>query len=215
VRGAALALLAGSVLSVGAPVAWWAQDARGREFGGGAAQQLAAPPSPTPAAVPAPHRRVATRPALLADVVDPPVRVDLDGTAAPVDPVGLDRDRQVVVPRDVRRAGWYSSGPQPGDRSGAAVLVGHADDAVQGLGAFARLHDLRAGAEVVVRTAAGDELTYEVVSRERIGKAEVPMGRLFSRTGAPRLVLISCGGEFDPRTRSYSDNVVVTAVPRR
>ena len=221
-RAAALALLAGSLLSVGAPAAWWAQDVRDREFGAPVAErladpQLAAPPPPTPAAVPASpstRRDVPTRPALLEDVVDPPVAVRLDGTTVPVDPVGLDPDRQVVVPEDVRRAGWYASGPQPGDRAGSAVLVGHADDATQGLGTFARLRELPRGAEVVVRTAQGDDLAYEVVSRERFRKAEVPMTRLFTRTGAPRLVLISCGGEFDAETRTYSDNVVVTAVPR-
>lgn len=216
-RGAALTLLAGCLLSAGAPAAWWAQERRDREFGGVVAQQLATPPSPTPTAAPvaAPARpEVPTRPARLRDVVDPPVEVRLAGTTAPVDPVGLDGDRQVVVPEDVRRAGWYASGPQPGDPAGSAVLVGHADDATQGLGTFARLRELRAGAEVVVRTASGDELTYEVTSRERFRKTEVPLTRIFSRTGPARLVLVSCSGDFDPVTRTYSDNVVVTAVPR-
>jgi hypothetical protein len=40
------------------------------------------------------------------------------------------------------------------------------------------------------------------------------MDRLFSPEGPHRLVLISCAGAFDPATRSYADNVAVTAVPR-
>jgi len=31
--------------------------------------------------------------------------------------------------------------------------------------------------------------------------------------GAPRLVLITCGGRFDPVARSYEDNIVVYAEP--
>jgi sortase (surface protein transpeptidase) len=120
----------------------------------------------------------------------------------------------VVVPEDVRRAGWYAPGPQPGDRAGSAVLVGHADDADQGLGTFAGLRELAAGDEVVVRTASGRDLVYDVVSFERFSKSEVPMSRLFSTRGAHRLVLISCGGAFDRERRTYADNVVVTAVPR-
>ena len=97
----------------------------------------------------------------------------------------------------------------------AEVLVGHADDADQGLGTFAGLRELAAGDEVVVRTASGRDLVYDVVSFERFAKAEVPMDRLFTTQGPHRLVLISCGGAFDPVRRTYADNVVVTAVPRR
>jgi hypothetical protein len=161
---------------------------------------------------------VSTASARLADVVDPrdpPVEVRFAARAAPLDAVGLDAARQVVVPEDVRRAGWYATGPQPGDRAGSAVLVGHADDADQGLGTFAGLRDLRAGDDVVVRTTSGRELAYDVVSFERFAKAEVPMSRLFTTQGPHRLVLVSCGGAFDPERRTYADNVVVTAVPRR
>ena len=234
-RRAALALGAGLVLAGGAPSGWLLTQDSGGEFGAAAAQDLrAAAPPPTvptgpasPAADPVPTAALApvplaapvgTRSARLPDVVaprDPPVAVRLAGGTAAVDPVGLDEDRQVVVPEDVRRAGWYAAGPQPGDRAGSAVLVGHADDAEQGLGTFAVLRDLRAGAEVVVRTASGRDLVYEVVSFERFAKAEVPMDSLFATDGPHRLVLISCGGAFDPLRRTYADNVVVTAVPRR
>lgn len=36
---------------------------------------------------------------------------------------------------------------------------------------------------------------------------------LFTTTGAPRLVLITCGGPFDLATRTYLDNIVVFATP--
>ena len=232
---AALALVAGLVLAGGAPTGWLLTQGGGGEFGTAAAQDLrAAAPAPTvptgpasPAADPVPTAATApvplaapvgTRSARLPDVVaprDPPTEVRLGGRVAPLDGVGLEANGQVVVPEDVDRAGWYAAGPQPGDRAGSAVLVGHADDAEQGLGTFAVLRDLRAGAEVVVRTASGRDLVYEVVSFERFAKAEVPMDRLFATDGPHRLVLISCGGAFDPVRRTYADNVVVTAVPRR
>ena len=233
-RPAALALAGGLVLATAAPGGWLlARDGAG-EYGGAAAQALvsapAAPPgpvapaTPTAPASPAPDagavgsRVVATASARLPDVVaprDPPAEVRFAGRTAPVDAVGLDRARQVVVPEDVRRAGWYAAGPQPGDRTGSAVLVGHADDADQGLGTFAGVRELAAGDQIVVRTASGRDLVYDVVSFERFAKAEVPVDRLFTTRGAHRLVLVSCGGAFDPASRTYADNVVVTAVPRR
>ncbi len=222
-RGAALALVGGLVLAASAPGGWLLLGGAD-PYGSAVAVSLAAPASPTTPAPPAPGtgvvgpRQVTTTPARLADVVDhrdPPAEVRLAGRTAPVVPVGLDGARQVVVPDDVRRAGWYAAGPQPGDRAGSAVLVGHADDADQGLGTFAALRALEAGDAVVVRTASGRELVYDVVSFERFAKAEVPMSRLFTTSGAHRLVLVSCGGAFDPVRRTYADNVVVTAVPRR
>ena len=39
------------------------------------------------------------------------------------------------------------------------------------------------------------------------------MDRWFDRTGAPRLVLVTCGGAFRRDIGHYTDNVVVTAEP--
>ena len=36
---------------------------------------------------------------------------------------------------------------------------------------------------------------------------------LFARDGTPRLVLITCGGNFNRALDSYDDNVVVIAIP--
>jgi hypothetical protein len=221
-RRATVALLVGSLLAVGAPAGWLlAGGPAAAQYGGDAAEALA-PAAPAPA--PAPETvtqpgppSIATQSARLVDVVqaaDPPVEVRVGGRSAGVDAVGLDAERLVVVPDDVLRVGWYQPGPAPGDDAGSAVLVGHVDDREQGLGTFAVLRDLQAGDEVVVRTASGRELVYDVLALEQFVKAEVPMERLFSSEGPPRLVLISCAGEFDPATRSYRDNVVVTAVPR-
>ena len=221
-RRAALALVSGVLLATAAPGGWLLLRG-GDEYGAAAVEALADPVPPTVPVPLAPGTgtvgapQVATSSARLVDVVDPrdpPAEVRFADRSAPVDAVGLDAARQVVVPEDVRRAGWYAAGPQPGDRAGSAVLVGHADDADQGLGTFATLRDLRPGNEVVVRTASGRELAYSVVSFERFAKAEVPMDRLFTTQGPHRLVLVSCGGAFDPVRRTYADNVVVTAVPR-
>jgi hypothetical protein len=215
VRRALVALLGGSLLLAIAVGAWWAE--RGPEFGAGTAESLASPAPRSPASpTPAPTG-VGVSSARLADlappVLDPPVELVLAGQAAPVVPVGVEGDGLVEVPEDVREVGWYRHGPAPGDDAGSAVLVGHLDDARQGLGVLAGLRGLQVGAPVEVRRAGGEVLRYRVVAREQWDKGEVPMARLFDRSGPPRLVLVSCAGSFDPATRSYSDNVAVTAVP--
>ena len=159
-RRATAALVSGVLLSAGVPAGWLLSDGGSPpEYGQAVARSLRERPAPVTAPVlrpPIPTRAgpaVRTTSARAADVLvrpDPPAAVRFAGRRAPVDPVGLDADRRVVVPSDVRRAGWYEPGPAPGDRTGSAVLVGHVDDRDQGLGTFAGLRDLRAGDGVVV-----------------------------------------------------------------
>lgn len=222
-RSALLTVVGGLLLAVGAPGGWLlaTRSAAGdAEFGQDQAVRLELP-EPAPPAAPVRvrpvEREVATRPARLRDLrpraVDQPVSLRLPDGVADVAPVGVDADSQVVVPDDVQTLGWYRFGAAPGDRAGSAVLVGHVDGHGRGLGRFAALRELSRDDEVQVRLRSGKVLAYRVVAREQWDKQEVPVGRLFARTGSPRLVLLSCAGSFDARTRSYSDNVAVTAVP--
>ncbi len=130
----------------------------------------------------------------------------------PVDPVGVLADGNVEIPADPSHAGWWAAGSAPGDPAGATVLVGHLDSATRGLGAFAALLDVSLGDEVQVSDASGAVSRYAISGRQQVSKAALPAS-VFSREGAPRLVLVTCGGRFDPRTHHYDDNIIVTAQP--
>ena len=45
------------------------------------------------------------------------------------------------------------------------------------------------------------------------GKLMLPRERIWRNTGPEELVLITCGGEFNPEIRSFKSNIVVYAVP--
>jgi hypothetical protein len=209
----------GLALTVGAPVVW--QATRPATDVGDVslppiAPQRPAPTSPAPAAAdPADPPRV-TRglaalrvPAAAAPVGVTIARVDMD---APVIPVGVADDGQMEVPDDVTTVGWYRFGATPGGE-GSAVLAGHVDSRTQGVGAFYDLIEVMPGDRVTVLYEDGTRRRFEVTGRRQIAKAQVPLERVFARAGPPRLVLITCGGSFDPGSRSYDSNVVVTAVP--
>jgi len=134
------------------------------------------------------------------------------GVDSAVDPVGVEPDGQMTVPAEVDTVGWYRFGPAPGGE-GSAVIAGHVDSRTQGLGAMAPLRSAAVGDEVVLIDAAGTTTRWRVVSRELIEKQVLPLDRLFTRAGPPRLTLITCGGPFLPEYRSYRDNVVVVAEP--
>lgn len=132
---------------------------------------------------------------------------------APVVTVGVDAAGLMEVPPDVATVGWYGFGPAPGATAGSAVLTGHVDDADQGPGVFAALGRLEPGDPIEVTDVDGIVRRFEVVARESWPKDEVPLDRLFQRTGPARLVLITCGGAFDPAASSYEENIAVTASP--
>ncbi|HEY4992836.1 MAG TPA: class F sortase [Nakamurella sp.] len=230
-RQAATGLVAGLAMIVAAPVVWWAaQPAPAGQtvstVNAAAANDLASPSLMTSGAAgtasagssvpPAPAASTgSTAPATAAAEPAPPVRIELPtlGVDTVVVPVGVDGEGLVEVPQDVSEVGWYRFGPAPGAATGSAVLTGHVDDHVQGVGVFGRIGDLGPGDAVRVADESGLTREFSVVSREEWSKGQVPLDRLFDRGGSSRLVLITCGGTFDNSTLGYDDNIAITAVP--
>lgn len=142
-----------------------------------------------------------------------PLRVDLPDleVSAPVQQVATVKG-VLGVPDDPGRVGWWSGSSPVGAAAGATVLAGHVDSARLGPGAFFRLHELSAGSTVTVSSAT-TRVTYRVYARQVHDKARPLPAGLFTRTGPPHLVLITCGGPFDERTSRYRDNIVVLAAP--
>lgn len=139
------------------------------------------------------------------------VRLAAVGIDAPVVPVGIDLANGVLgVPPTIARAGWWKDGMAPGARSGAILVSAHVDSARGGVGAFFSLHRARPGNRVQLTTAAGRTFAYRVVSVRNFRKEALPTS-IFSRRGPARLVLVTCGGPFDPAVGRYRDNVVLTA----
>ena len=179
--------------------------------------------SSSPAATPRPTAVVPDVPVHDADLAaqvpvaatPPPVRLVVPdvGIDMAVDPVGVQDDGQMQIPEDADRAGWYEFGPAPADAAGATVLAAHVDSRLTGIGPFARLREVGVGATLTVTTADGGEHGYRVVGVEKVPKDGAPVDQWFDRSGAPRLVLVTCGGTFRRDIGHYTDNVVVTAEP--
>jgi hypothetical protein len=73
---------------------------------------------------------------------------------------------------------------------------------------------MRIGDRIVAVGADGRRLTYRVVASRQIVKAELATAlEPFRQDVQARLVVVTCGGRFDPVQRHYADNVVVFAVP--
>lgn len=128
----------------------------------------------------------------------------------PVRAVGLKDNGELQVP-DETEVGWYQLGAAPGE-PGATVLAAHVtwNGAV---GPFFKLADLALGAEVRMQLSDDSVRIYEVVERAMYPKDGLPESRIFRQIGPESLVLITCGGSFNPSIHRYRDNIVVYAVP--
>lgn len=140
-----------------------------------------------------------------------PVRIDIPrlGVSAPVDAIGLQADRSIAVPEAFDRTGWYAGLEAPG-QVGTAVIVGHLDSHT-GPAVFFKVPELGAGDTVMVALADGSTVRFVVERTDRYHKLRFPTIAVYARTDRPTLRLITCGGTFDKKSRSYSDNVVVYA----
>jgi LPXTG-site transpeptidase (sortase) family protein len=123
--------------------------------------------------------------------------------------LGLTGSGALQVPPTPTVAGWYAGSPRPGS-IGSAVIAGHIDS-VTGPGIFFRLSQLQPGARVYVKRADGTLAVFEVTQVRSYQKDDFPTTAVYGAVPDPELRLITCGGTFDYRTRSYLSNTVVYA----
>lgn len=140
-----------------------------------------------------------------------PLRIQIPAisAAAPIDPLGLNRDGTLAVPTDFGRAGYYTGRPVPG-ATGPAIIVAHVDSK-SGPAVFKRLRELKPGNEVVVTRADRSDVIFVVDRVESHPKNRFPTNAVYDPTPDATLRLITCGGSFDRRAGHYRDNVIAYA----
>jgi sortase (surface protein transpeptidase) len=173
--------------------------------------EQAPPPTEPPAPSSSPFTSTAPRGAVDLGAWPTGVRIAAIDVDAPVLAVGVEPDGALVVPESVLDVGWYQGSVVPGT-PGVTLLTSHLDTRAQGRGVFAGLVELEVGDLVELEDARGTVTAWRVVAREQRRKDDLPE-ELFARSGAPLLALVTCGGPFDPASRSYRDNVIVWAEP--
>jgi hypothetical protein len=142
-----------------------------------------------------------------------PERIDLPGGAytavVPVATVG----KELVVPEDPTKVGWWDGSSYVGDPYGSTVIAGHVDAFDRGIGFFFRLWNIKVGERVVL--SAGDvRQAYKITTVHQVPRTDlVDDAQVFGIGGPPRLVLITCAGEFRPDRGGYSRNLIVVARP--
>lgn len=138
------------------------------------------------------------------------VRIASIGVDATIIDLGLNPDRTLEVPEDIRLTGWWTGRSVPGE-DGPSIVVGHIDSAAQGAGVFFRLRELDVGDVIHVERSDGSIAEFRVTETELVLKDEFPTEKVYGSTEGSQLRLITCGGSFDRSTGSYLGNLIVYA----
>jgi hypothetical protein len=144
----------------------------------------------------------------------------------------LNADGTLYVPADPKQVAWASQDAMPGSDRGTAILVSHVNYVINGrtvAGAFADLAeyiDRAVGRTLTLTLSDGRTLRYRITGGHEYAKDDLagnPQLRkvLYNQTltygpadrPSGRLLLVSCGGPFDPVSGEYQDNVFVYALP--
>ncbi len=140
------------------------------------------------------------------------LRIATIGVNAEVVQVGVNNAGRIGSPGSFQAVGWYTGSPAPG-KAGVAIIDGHLDNGLGLAGVFHNLDELKAGQEIVVEQHDGKILQFVVTERASYAYDEkVPA--LFAPSDTPRLVLITCEGDWLPAEKTYGKRLAVFAVLR-
>jgi sortase A len=140
-----------------------------------------------------------------------PVKVTIPaiGVSAGVQDVGQADDGTMGVPVGYDDVAWYTLGADPGQQ-GYAAFTGHISS-IYYPGVFYNIDQLGPGNTVHVFGDDGTELVFIVQEVDTYDADSFPLDKIFAPTSDVGVVLITCGGDWDPVAHLFSDRIVVYA----
>ena len=214
-RRRGLALAAGVILVVGGLV-WVLQSGAFGLIGNDVTEVGTVPAvTPSPASTPLATEAIEpTDPLAVTRDTGLPLRLLIDAIDAdqPIEPVRVDAEFVLGVPEDPAIIGWWEGGAAPGAGTGTVVLDAHVDSREYGKGPLSRATELAPGDRATVISEGGTR-EYVVEAVRSYEKVVLPWEELFAQELEERMVLITCGGDFDAERRSYRSNIVVFFTP--
>ncbi|MEK7165475.1 MAG: class F sortase [Patescibacteria group bacterium] len=154
--------------------------------------------APTPAPSPSPS------PGLVPATVIIP-KLDIQSA---VELVGITDSGNMDVPKNAADLAWYMYGAKPSEE-GNAVLAGHYDTPTGKPAIFYNLRKLQVGDEVTVVSENAIRSVFTVTDKATIPYDKFPNEEVFKTRPGKNLNLITCGGIWDAKKRTYLDRIVV------
>lgn len=142
--------------------------------------------------------------------VELPVRLKIPkiNVDAPVEQVGLAPDGAMEVPKERANVAWFNLGQRPGE-NGSAVIAGHYGWKNGKASAFDNLYKLRKGDKLYIEDGNGATITFVVRESRRYDPQADASAVFGSNDGKAHLNLVTCEGEWDKVSKTYSKRLVV------
>jgi LPXTG-site transpeptidase (sortase) family protein len=139
-----------------------------------------------------------------------PVRLKIPviNVDAPVESVGLLEGGVMGLPKSIVDVAWFNSGTIPGE-VGSAVFAGHYGWKNNQRAVFDTLYTLRKGDKVFVEDEKGIITPFVVRETRRYNSNSDAKDVFVSSDGKAHLNLVTCEGEWNKETKSYSTRLVV------
>jgi hypothetical protein len=144
----------------------------------------------------------------------------------------LNPDGSLYVPVDPQTVSWANEDAKAGESHGTTILTSHINFVINGQLVIGALSDLAwyaqhaIGKQISLRLKDGRVLHYRIVAGREYSKDQLAgnpdlrrelydQSKVYGPPGHPsgRLLLVSCGGAFDPYTGEYQDNVFLYLLP--
>lgn len=119
------------------------------------------------------------------------------------------------APASAWDVGWYTQSALPTDKATDAALLidGHVNDALNSPGVFYKLDTLEPGDVITVYKGDGTTVGYTVLKVAQVPLDHVDMNSMLRSIlpGREGLNLITCGGTYNYKEKTYNDRILVYA----
>lgn len=138
--------------------------------------------------------------------------IDSLSVKARIRKLGVKANNELDAPKNIYDAGWYEGSSRP-DEAGAMLIDGHVQGPTKP-GIFMNLSKLKAGDAISVERGDGKTITYHVVKSQTYEAANMDMQVTLNSVDPAKngLNIISCAGQYDTKTKNYTQRLVVFAV---
>jgi LPXTG-site transpeptidase (sortase) family protein len=133
--------------------------------------------------------------------------------------MGVDPKTNVMQsPNNKDDVAYYDFTTHPGygcsapNKCANTVLSGHVDWFTKQTGVFWNLKDLKNGDEISLKLEDGVVYQYKVVANTVYKDEDAPVQEILGDAPQESVTLITCAGDFDPKSQEYNNRRVVRAV---
>ena len=133
------------------------------------------------------------------------------GVDACIERASIDQHGAIAVPDNIYTTAWYVHSELPG-QPGLSVIDGHISGFYNKDGVFQHLDQLKPGDAFTVELGSGEVLNYRVKDERSVPLGDaVEVLLAHAPTTESQLNLITCGGEYDKKTKLYDHRIIVSA----